>query len=80
MTEGTNCTCTDWQTHRMALAALLSEAPFRYCPWCGQRLAVASRRDEALLKKYRQRIEENFFMTDRRGCLIYPTCCWLLVL
>ena len=67
MTEGTNCTCTDWQTHRMALAALLSEAPFRYCPWCGQRLAVASRRDEALLKKYRQRIEENFFTTDRRG-------------
>ena len=39
----------------------------RYCPWCGQRLAAASRRDEALLAKYRQRIVENFFTTDGWG-------------
>ncbi len=51
----------------MALVALLSEAPFRYCLWCGQGLTAQNRRDEALLKKYRQRIVENFFTTDSRG-------------
>lgn len=51
----------------MALAPLLSEAPFRYCPWCGQHLAAGSRRDEALLAKYRKRIVENFFTTDDWG-------------
>ena len=67
MTQGITCTCADWQTHRMLLAVLLSEAPFRYCPWCGQPLANDGRRDEALLEKYRQRIEENFFTMDEWG-------------
>jgi len=67
MTENITCPCADWQTHRMALAELLSEAPFRYCPWCGQQLAAESQRDESLLAKYRQRIVENFFTTDTWG-------------
>ena len=42
--------------------------PFRFCPWCGQRLpGAAAQRDEALLEKCRQRIEENFFAEDEWG-------------
>jgi hypothetical protein len=67
MTEGMKCTCSYWQTHRMSLASLLVEAPFHYCPWCGRLLVNNGRRDEALLDKYRQRIEECFFITDEWG-------------
>lgn len=51
----------------MTLASLLAEATFHYCPWCGQPLTNDGRRDEILLDKYRQRIEENFFTTDDWG-------------
>jgi len=67
MNEGMMCSCDNWQTYRMSLAPLLIEAPFHYCPWCGQPLANDGRRDEALLAKYRQRIEENFCTTDDWG-------------
>jgi hypothetical protein len=61
------CTCIDWQAHSTALTPLLQKQPFRYCPWCGQRLATEGARDEKLLEKYRQRIEEDFFTTDDWG-------------
>lgn len=67
MTEGITCTCADWQIHRMSMAAMLSEAPFRFCPWCGQGLITESRRDHALLEKYRQCIQENFSTVDDYG-------------
>jgi hypothetical protein len=67
MGEGMFCTCANWQVHQMALAPLLSETPFHYCPWCGQPLVNEGRRDEALLDKYRQRIKDNFFTTDDWG-------------
>ena len=72
MTEGITCTCADWQIHRMSMAAMLSEAPFLFCPWCGQGLITESRRDHALLGKYRQRIQENFSTVDDYGILDLP--------
>lgn len=76
--EATGCTCTGWQENIRHLESLLllgwthrSEykgAPFRYCPWCGQRLPKAGgERDESLWEKARQRIEESFFATDEWG-------------
>jgi hypothetical protein len=72
MNENATCTCTDWQTHRMAVAQLLRETSFRYCPWCGKRLASAGQRDEALLEKYRQRIKKNFLTADEWGRPQFP--------
>jgi hypothetical protein len=64
MNKGMTCSCANWQTYRMSLASLLTEAPFHYCPLCGQPLVNDIQRDEALLDHYRQRIEEHFFTTD----------------
>jgi hypothetical protein len=67
MIKGIKCTCANWQTYRTSLAPLLAEMPLRFCPWCGQRLASGSQRDEVLLEKYRKRIEDHFFSTDDWG-------------
>ena len=76
------CTCSGWTENIPHLRSLLqlgktdgqetqaetSWAPFRFCPWCGQPLpGVTGRRDEALLAKYRRRIEEDFFAKDDWG-------------
>lgn len=73
--EGIICTCPEWQSHRTSLTSLLRETPIHYCPWCGQRLlAPDAQRDEAFLEKYRKRINENFFSTDKWGMpLFYGT-------
>jgi hypothetical protein len=72
------CTCSDWQTNQPHLDSLLLLAfthgrqyqgtPFRFCPWCGRTLTEnTGRRDEALLKTYRQRIKDDFFGEDEWG-------------
>ena len=72
------CTCTDWTENIRHLDSLLllgwthgreyKGVIFRFCPWCGQRLAgAAAQRDAALWEKARQRIEEGFFSTDAWG-------------
>lgn len=77
-----SCTCSDWVANMSQLRNLLglgiahdqndqagiSWISFRFCPWCGQRLAaVTSQRDETLVENYRQRIAEAFFAEDEWG-------------
>ena len=65
MTEGMKCTCSVWQKHRMSLASLLAEAPFHYCPWCGQPLANDGQRDEVVVCKnvdHKQLLERKRMM------------------
>ena len=77
-----SCTCSDWAANMPQLRNLLALGiahsqhdregslwvPFRFCPWCGQRLDRAtSQRDETLLENHRKRIEEAFFAGDEWG-------------
>lgn len=76
------CTCSDWVANMPQLRNLLAlgivhgqhdrartlGTPFRFCPWCGQRLErVTNQRDETLLQTHRQGIEDAFFAKDAWG-------------
>lgn len=72
------CSCSAWVDNVRLLRnlVLLDErhaqgyqcTPFRFCPWCGYSLTeITAHRDEALLEKYRHRIQENFFNNDDWG-------------
>lgn len=72
------CACIDWQENIRYLDSVLllgwthgreyKGAPFRFCPWCSQRLpGAAGQRNAALWEKARQQIEDSFFATDVWG-------------
>jgi hypothetical protein len=77
-----SCTCSDWAANMPHLRNLLAPGsahgqhdeagvrwvPFRFCPWCGQRLdPVPSQRDETPLENHRQGIGDAFFAGDEWG-------------
>ena len=77
-----SCTCAEWAVNMSQLRSLWGMGiahsqdyhagtlwvPFRFCPWCGQRLTGdMSQQDETLLENYRQGIKEAFFAEDKWG-------------
>ncbi len=62
MTKPTACTCPDWQINSQNI----NSTEFRFCPWCGQPL-TNGQPDTALLEKFRQRIKNDFQVTDDWG-------------
>jgi hypothetical protein len=76
------CTCSEWVENAAELESLLAgrghepiyqSAPIRFCPWCGKRLGMPTeQRDEELLQRCCQRVEEAFFSDDEWGVPQYP--------
>lgn len=54
------CACPDWRSNMPIIQQFSQGEAFRFCPWCGIRLA-SGQPNPALLTQYRERIEEAFF-------------------